>query len=184
VEGQIWLLGGSLSISDGEDVILGELYNLLSPQFLSILKRDDNNYLLHGWQKLIRHVKHLAQCSQYGKGAINYYLLFVTHCITVWIQNYAGRGRKEWRVHLVWGKPQSMLPIWVSLKSTADVDCSHKIKRLGSEAMTNLDSVLKSRDITLLTKICVVKATVFLAVMCRHESWTIKKAECQRIDAF
>lgn len=83
MEGQIWLLGGSLSISDGEDVILGELYNLLSPQFLSILKRDDNNYLLHGWQKLIRHVKHLAQCSQYGKGAINYYLLFVTHCITV-----------------------------------------------------------------------------------------------------
>ena len=77
-----------------------------------------------------------------------------------------------------------MLPIWVSLKCTADVDCSHEIKRLGREAMTNLDSVLKSRDITLLTKICVVKATVFPAVTCRHESWTIKKAECQRIDAF
>ena len=77
-----------MSISDGEDVILSEIYNL-SPQFLSILKskkkkkRDDNNYLLHGWQKLILHVKYLAQCSQYGKGAINYYLLFITHCTTV-----------------------------------------------------------------------------------------------------
>ena len=67
MEDQIWLSDGSLSISHGDDVILGELYNHLSPWFLSILKRDDNNYLLHGWQKLILHVKHLAQCSQYGQ---------------------------------------------------------------------------------------------------------------------
>lgn len=81
MEGQILLPGGSLSISDGEDVILGELYNLLSPQFLSVLKRNDNNHLLHGWQKLILHVKHLVQCSQYGKDAINdnnYYYFLLT----------------------------------------------------------------------------------------------------------
>ena len=64
---------------------------------------------------------------------------------------------------------------------TADGDCSHEIKRhllLGREAMTNLDSILKSRDITLLTKVHLVKAIVFPVVMCGCESWTIKKAEC------
>ena len=72
-------------------------------------------------------------------------------------------------------------------KITADGDHSHKIKRhllLGRKVMTNLDSILKSRDITLSTKVCLVKAMVFLVVMYRCESWTIKKAECQRIDAF
>ena len=72
-------------------------------------------------------------------------------------------------------------------KDTADGDCSHEIKRrllLGRKVMTNLDSILKSRDITLLTKVYVVKAMVFPVVMYRCESWTIKKAECQRIDAF
>ena len=72
-------------------------------------------------------------------------------------------------------------------KITADGDCSHKIKRcllLGRKVMTNLDSILKSRDITLPTKVRLVKAMVFLAVMYRCESWTIKKAEHQRIDAF
>ena len=72
-------------------------------------------------------------------------------------------------------------------KITADGDCSHEIKRcllLGRKAMTNLDSILKSRDITLPTKICVVKAIVFPVVMYGCESWTIKKAEHQRIDAF
>ena len=72
-------------------------------------------------------------------------------------------------------------------KITADSDCSHEIKKcllLGSKAMTNLDSVLKSRDITLLTKVYVVKAMVFPVVMYGCESWTIKKAEHQRIDAF
>ena len=72
-------------------------------------------------------------------------------------------------------------------KVSADGDCSHEIKRhllLGRKAMTNLDSVLKSRDITLPTKVCLVKAMVFPVVMCGCESWIIKKAECQRIDAF
>ena len=72
-------------------------------------------------------------------------------------------------------------------KITVDNECSHVIKRhlfLGRKAVTNLDSVLKSRDITLLTKVHLVKAVVFLVVMYRYESWTIKKAECQKIDAF
>ena len=77
--------------------------------------------------------------------------------------------------------------IFLGSKITADGDCSHEIKRrllLGSKAMTNLDSLLKSRDITLPTKVRLVKAMVFLVVMYGCESWTIKKAECQRIDAF
>ena len=72
-------------------------------------------------------------------------------------------------------------------KITADGDCSHEIKRcllLGRKAMTNLDSILKSRDITLLTKVHLVKAMVFPIVMYGCESWTIKKAEHRRIDAF
>ena len=72
-------------------------------------------------------------------------------------------------------------------KITADGDCSHEIKRcllLGRKAMINLHSILKSRDITLPTKVCLVKAMVFRIVMCGCESWTIKKAECWRIDAF
>ena len=72
-------------------------------------------------------------------------------------------------------------------KITPDGDCSHEIKRcllLGRKAMTNLDSMLKSRDITLPTKIHLVKAMVFPAVMYGCESWTIKKAECRRTDAF
>ena len=77
--------------------------------------------------------------------------------------------------------------IFLGSQVTADDDCSHKIKRyllLGRKAMTNLDSILKSRDITLPTKIHIVKAVVFTVVTYRCESWTIKKAECQRIDAF
>ena len=72
-------------------------------------------------------------------------------------------------------------------KMTADGDCSHKIKRrllLGRKVMSNLDSILKSRDLTLPTKVCLVKAVVFPVVMCGCESWTVKKAERQRIDAF
>ena len=72
-------------------------------------------------------------------------------------------------------------------KTTADGDCSHEIKRrllFGRKAMTNLDSILKTRDITLPTKVCLVKAMVFPIVMYECESWTIKKAEHQRIDAF
>ena len=72
-------------------------------------------------------------------------------------------------------------------KITADDDCSYELKRhllLGRKTMTNLDSILHSRDITLPTKVCLVKATVFPVVMYGCESWTIKKAECRRIDAF
>ena len=72
-------------------------------------------------------------------------------------------------------------------KITVDGDCSHELRRhflLGRKAMINLDSVLKSRDITLLTKVCIVKAMVFPVVIYGCESWTIIKAKCQRIDAF
>ena len=77
--------------------------------------------------------------------------------------------------------------IFLGSKITADGDCNHEIKRyllLGRKAMTNLDNVLKSRDITLPTKVCVVKAIVFPVVMYGCESWTIKKSEHCRIDAF
>ena len=72
-------------------------------------------------------------------------------------------------------------------KITVDSDCSHEIKGhllCGRKAMINLDSIFKSRDITLVIKVCIVKAMVFLVVMYRCENWTIKKTECQRIDAF
>ena len=72
-------------------------------------------------------------------------------------------------------------------KITADDDCSHEIKRhlfLGRKVITNLDTILKSRDITLPTKVCLIKAMVFPVVMYGCESWTVKKAECQRIDPF
>ena len=77
--------------------------------------------------------------------------------------------------------------IFLGSKITADDDCSHEIKRrllLGKKAMTNLDSILKIRDITLPTKVRLVKVMVFPVVMYGCESWTIKKAERQRIDAF
>ena len=77
--------------------------------------------------------------------------------------------------------------IFLGSKITADGDCSHKIKRhllLGRKAMTNLDSILKSRNIILPTKVCLVKALVFPLVMYGCERWTIKQAEHQRIDAF
>ena len=77
--------------------------------------------------------------------------------------------------------------IFLGSKITADDDYSHEIKRRmlpGKKAMTNLDRILKNKDITLLTKVHIVKAMVCPVVMYRYESWTIKKAECQRIDAF
>ena len=77
--------------------------------------------------------------------------------------------------------------IFLGSKITAGGDCSHKIKRrllLGRKVMTNLDSILKSRGITLPTKVCLVKAMIFPVVMCGCGSWTIQKAERQRIDAF
>ena len=84
-----------------------------------------------------------------------------------------------------WGNSERLY-FWGS-KITADGDCSHEIKRcllLGRKAMTNLDSILKRRDITLPTKVCLFKAIVFLVVIYGCESWTIKKAEHQRTDAF
>ena len=87
-----------------------------------------------------------------------------------------GKQRKQCQTLLFWGS-----------KITADGDCSHEIKRcllLGRKVMTNLDNIFKSRDITLLTKVRLVKAMVFLVVMYGCESWTVKKAECRRIGAF
>ena len=77
--------------------------------------------------------------------------------------------------------------LFLSSKVTVDDDCSHEMKRclfLERKAMTNLDSILQSRDITLPTKVRIVKAMVFPVVMYEYKSWTIKKGECQRIDAF
>ena len=77
--------------------------------------------------------------------------------------------------------------LFLDSKITADGDCSHELRRrllLGRKAMTNLDGVLKSRDITLPTKVCIVKAMVFPVVIYSFENWTVKKAECQRIDTF
>ena len=77
--------------------------------------------------------------------------------------------------------------IFLGSTITADGDCSHEIKRcllLGRKVMTNLDSIFKSRDITLPTNVCLVKAMIFPVVIYGYESWTIKKAECRRIDAF
>ena len=77
--------------------------------------------------------------------------------------------------------------IFLGSKITVDSDCSHEIKELlllGRKTMINLDDILKSRDVTLPTKICLVKAMVFLAVMYGCESWTTKKTECQRTDTF
>ena len=94
-------------------------------------------------------------------------------------------------VLLVWCKDLIVFKIFTFIflgsKITADSDCSPEIKRhllLGRKVMTNLDSILKSRQITLSTKVCLVKAVVFSVVMYGCESWTIKKAECRRIDAF
>ena len=92
----------------------------------------------------------------------------------------------SWRID---GETMETMRDLISLgsKITADGDCSHEIKRwllFGRKAMTNLDSLLKSRDITFLTKVHIVKAMLFPVVMYRCESWTIKKAEHQRIDAF
>ena len=77
--------------------------------------------------------------------------------------------------------------IFLGYKITVDSDCSHETKRrllLGRKAMTNLDSILKSKDMNLITKICIVKAMIFPVAMYGFESWTMNKAECQRTDAF
>ena len=87
-----------------------------------------------------------------------------------------------------WGTMETVTDfIFLGSQITADLDCSHEIKRclfLGRKVMTNLDSIFKSRDITLPTKVCLAKAMTFPVVTYGCESWTIKKAEHQRIDAF
>ena len=87
-----------------------------------------------------------------------------------------------------WGDNGNSVRLYfLGSKITADGDCSHEIKRrllLGRKVITNLDSILKSRDITLPTKVHLIKAMVFPVVMYGFESWAVKKAECQKIDAF
>ena len=92
----------------------------------------------------------------------------------------------SWEIDGETGEAVSDFIFWSS-KITADGDCSHEIKRhllLGRKVMANLDSIFKNRDITLPTKVCLVKAMVFPVVMYGCECWTVKKAECRRIDAF
>ena len=108
-------------------------------------------------------------------------------------ENSTFRKLRSWQlVPLLHGKQMGKLEtvadfIFLGSKITVDGDCSHEIKRcllLGSKVMTNLDSILKSRDITLPKKVRLFKVMVFPVVMYRCDSWTIKKAECRRIDAF
>ena len=109
-----------------------------------------------------------------------------------WLETQHSKNEDHgiWSHHFIanrWGKHGNSDRLFLGSKITADGDCSHEIKRrllLGRKAMANLDSILKSRDITLPTKVHLVKAMVFPVVMYGCESWTIKKAEYQRIDAF
>ena len=107
--------------------------------------------------------------------------------LNIWkMKNMASGPITSWQIEGV--KMEAVTDfIFLGSKITADGDCSHKIERcllFGRKAMTNLDSVLKSSDITLITKVHIVKALIFPVVIYRCESWTIKKAECRRIDAF
>ena len=103
------------------------------------------------------------------------------------IQVYSSRFRRSNCLNQIRDLEKFVFFIFLGSKITADGICSHEIKRcflLGKKAMTNLDSILKSRDITLPTKVCLVKALVFPVVTYACEIWTIRKADCQRIDAF
>ena len=104
---------------------------------------------------------------------------------------YSENKYTTWSHHFManrWGNSGNSVRLYfLGSKITADGDCSHEIKRhllLGRKVMTNLDSIFKSRDITLPTKVCLVKAMIFPVVMYGCKSWTVKKAERQRIDAF
>ena len=106
-------------------------------------------------------------------------------------QHSENKDHGIWSHHFMghrWGNRGNSIRLYfLGSKITADGDCSHEIKRhllLGRKVMTNLDSIFKSRDITLPTKVCLVKTMVFPVVMYECESWTVRKAECQRIDAF
>ena len=103
--------------------------------------------------------------------------------LNIWTNIMASGPIASWQID---GETVLDFIFW-GCRITADGDCSHEIKRhllLGRQVMTNLDNILESRDITLSTKVCLVKAMVFPVVMYVCESWTIKKAECRRIDAF
>ena len=98
----------------------------------------------------------------------------------------AFRPTTSWQIEV--GKVKAVMDfLFLGSKITVDSDCSHEIRRclpLGRKAVTNIDSILKSKDITLLTKVCVVKAVVFPVVMYGCENWTMKTAKCRRIAAF
>ena len=121
---------------------------------------------------------------------MRYHFSISTDCATITIINFKvfSSPHKESSYSSIQPYPPLIIHfISGSSRITADGDCSHKIKRhllLGRKVMTNLDSILESRDITLPTKVCLVKAMVFPVVMYGCESWTVKKAESQRIDAF
>ena len=151
------------------DHILSELPTMTCPSCLA------HNGMVHSFIELFKTLHHKAVIHEGVK--ISYFC------------DFNGFGSD---VKTMWEIPsKSTIPIhefifWGS-KINADDDCSHEIKRqllLGRKAMTNLDSILKSRDITLPTKVCLVRAMVFPAVMYGCESWTIKKTELWRIDAF
>ena len=125
---------------------------------------------------IIPFIDYLSCVRLYAKNCmcISSIKIMASHPTTSW--QIDGERWKQWQI-LFWG----------GSKITVDSDSSHGIKRhmlLGRKAMINLDNILNRRDVTLPTKVCTVKATVFPVVIYGRESWTIKKAECQRIDAF
>ena len=110
----------------------------------------------------------------------------IPDCLTCLLRNLRQVPSTSWQIDMETLETVTDFILLVS-KITVDSDCSHEIKRyllLGRKAMTNIDGILKSRDITLPTKVCLVKAMVFPIVMYECESWTVKKAEHQRIDVF
>ena len=131
---------------------------------------------------------HLA----YSKYSINTYWRWMKpqmtskHSTELWTKIMASSPNTSWQIE--GGKVETVTYfIFLGSKIMVDGDYSHKIKRclhFGRKAMTNLDHILKSRDITLLTKVCLVKTMVFLVVMYGCENWSIKKAECWKNDAF
>ena len=127
--------------------------------------------LFYWWEKRLREVRNLLQNWRLKNSSLAV------------LKDMASGPITSWQID---GETVSDF-IFLGSKITADGDCSHEIKRhlfLGRKVMTNLDSIFKNRDITLPTKVHLVKATVFPVVMYGCESWTVKKAECQRIDAF
>ena len=152
-----------------ESRLPGEISITSDMQMIPPLWQKVKKYWRASWWKWKRRVKKLAKNSTFRKQRSR-------HLVPSLYGKQMEKQWKQWQTLLFWGS-----------KITADGDCSHEIKRrllLGRKTMTNLDSILKSRDITLLTNVHLVKVTVFSVVMYGCESWTLKKAECLRIDAF